>query len=268
MVNAFRSRFPQAVYMYCTSHIRDNFMKKARSCGLSMQQASKAWDCVRENVSKTNEDNWKQGCRQIIDHFSQHPRPGFRKFAPYVERVLNVVNEHSRMPSLLAGRTDQSGKYDDMLPLDWSNNNAESVNSLLLRKIRHTRTSLPDLIEMFNKLYYEQRTDVRRAMIGKGKYRLPYDQRNLAVRSSHKWESMTEEEREHHVEKLFRGATFVKEKPKKQVVRSADGSFILPPVSTGPKRKPHQTRGSGRLGRTRPRSGQGGGRAAATHKFG
>ncbi len=126
-------------------------------------------------------------------------------------------------------------------------------NSFLIRTLEHQRTRLSGLVGLLDKVFAMQVAEVNRCMFDMGKYRIVRSQSKLVLPDQLAWNRLTVEQKEKRVEKLFKGAKQIRNEVQREIVISTDGLFAVPAVSRGVKRKPGQSRGSGRQGRTRSR---------------
>lgn len=82
-------------------------------------------------------------------------------------------------------------------------NASECVNSIIKVKVEYKRSELPQFICKLHELCEEQKREVERAVICRGKFRLRPQYRHLEV-SENKWFKMTREQRTQHLKRVDR----------------------------------------------------------------
>ena len=134
----------------------------------------------------------------------------------FQEKVDNVVTSWRKLPS--SNSADMEGLIswflshkvhtirDSMLksvreecglgfpPAAFTTNASESLNAMLKHKVDYKKNELPLFIEKVKELVNEQRREVERAVIGRGKYRISEQYQFLAVPES-QWFLMTPTQR-------------------------------------------------------------------------
>ena len=86
---------------------------------------------------------------------------------------------------------------ESWLPLNWMNNNCESINNILKLSINWKVLKLPDLIEKMHAIVKLQYADMRRALHGHGNYELAPKLKHFFIPNSI-WSSKTEDEKTIH----------------------------------------------------------------------
>ena len=86
-------------------------------------------------------------------------------------------------------------------PQPFTTNASESVNAILKNKVNFKKTELPLFIENVKDLVKEQRKEIERAIIGRGKYELKKGYKFLEV-PEEKWFLMNASQRQSHLAKL------------------------------------------------------------------
>ena len=120
------------------------------------------------------------------------------------------------------------------IPLDWTNNNCESLNNILKLSTNWKILKLPDLIEKMYSIVKLQYADMRRALHGHGNYQLPPNLKHLVLPNA-VWTTKTEEEKKKHFQKFLSMTAAKKEK----TIVSTDGGLEIP-ATTSVARKPGQ----------------------------
>ena len=83
-----------------------------------------------------------------------------------------------------------------VLPSIFTTNASESINALLKRKLDYKKQELPVFIEKVKELVSEQKQDVERALINRGKLQLRCQYQALGVREGD-WFTMNSQQRKH-----------------------------------------------------------------------
>ena len=84
---------------------------------------------------------------------------------------------------------------------DWTNNNSESINHILKMKIDWRPQAIPRLIDYIHEVVQGHYTDVERAIMGRGEYRLYKDIEEYFVQPA-VWCSKSDEQRRRHLDKF------------------------------------------------------------------
>ena len=80
-------------------------------------------------------------------------------------------------------------------------NASESINAVIKSKVDYKKTDLPIFIEKLKELEKEQQSELERAVIGRGKYKLGEQYKFLEV-PENKWFHMSVQQRKDHLSKL------------------------------------------------------------------
>ena len=120
------------------------------------------------------------------------------------------------------------------IPLNWTNNNCESINNILKLSTNWKVLKLPDLIEKLYSIVKIQYADMRRALHGHGNYELIPKLKHLVL-PHNVWSQKNEEEKHSHFQKFMSTNAEKKEK----TVTSSDGNLEIP-ATHSVARKPGQ----------------------------
>ncbi|GFR90897.1 hypothetical protein ElyMa_006162000 [Elysia marginata] len=104
---------------------------------------------------------------------------------------------------------------------DWTNNNCESMNHILKMKIDRRSQAIPQLIDSIHEIVKGHYTDVDRAIMGLGVYRLHEDFKEYFVQPA-VWCTKIDEQRRRHMEKFERAL-----KIKRSMATSSDGDIYV-----------------------------------------
>ncbi|GFR99689.1 hypothetical protein ElyMa_004535000 [Elysia marginata] len=110
----------------------------------------------------------------------------------FTSRVLPILQQN--LDTMLT-RTEASH--------DWTNNNCESMNHILKMKIDWRPQAIPQLIDFIHEIVKGHYTDIERAIMGRGEYRLHEDFKEYFVQPA-VWCTKTDEQRRRHMEKFER----------------------------------------------------------------
>ena len=109
--------------------------------------------------------------------------------------------------------------------------NSECMNNVLKMKTLRKLLKVPQLIEVFIRIFIMQEKLIKMALQGQGKFSLKPRMRFLKCNYD-TWIRMTEDEREARFQKFFKGP-----KTTPDTIVSADGETVMPNVSRVAKKK-------------------------------
>ena len=194
LVKAIESHFPKASIVHCTAHIYSNFRDKAMKCAIGEEERNCTWKSIQDAVDEPDdnvfEDLKLRGMNQFQSQVCHSKRV---EFGEYLGVVLDKLNEHSRKPhfhSQVPGSPDYDSTY--LIPLSWTNNNAESMNSALKRECRHQPQSLEFLVEVLCKRMDRQKIDMSRAIKDEGEWVLEKSIRKVHQLNRAEWNSLSD----------------------------------------------------------------------------
>jgi hypothetical protein len=143
----------------------------------------------------------------------------------YLKSLLDKVQNKIVNPSLLEGT----------LPNDWTNNNCESMNALLKRKLKYTKVKLPVLVEKFSRQYNMQKKKVQGAFQDQGPFKLAdkVDKGMFRIRW-HIWKKILPSKKIKITSKFFKGDPITK----KDRIFSTDGTLSVPLAGKNAGNKP------------------------------
>ena len=123
------------------------------------------------------------------------------------------------------------------IPLNWTNNNCESLNNILKLSTNWKVLKLPDLIEKMHSIVKLQYADIRRALHGHGNYELAPKLKHLVLPNS-VWSEKNEDRKTNHFQKFLSVTT----KKKEKTMVSIDGGLQIPTtptIATKPGQRKH-----------------------------
>ena len=144
---------------------------------------------------------------------------------PDPENILTINRLYSKL------------KHDPGIPLDWTNNNCESVNNMLKSFVNWKKMQLPLLISKLREIVSIQEQDIERALRGTGNYYLAPNAAHYRV-DPYFWRGLTSQQKRKRVEEFTENKRRVK-----NMVTSSDGRLMVLSSPTGgrkpgePKRK-------------------------------
>ena len=109
------------------------------------------------------------------------------------------------------------------MPLNWTNNNCESLNNILKLSTNWKSSKLPDLIDKLHRIVKLQYADMKRALHGQGNYQIIPVLRAFVIPHTI-WSGKCEEEQAAWFKK-FLSATI---KRKEETLKSTDGDLEIP----------------------------------------
>lgn len=211
IVKAVAHSFHQAVHVFCTLHLKKNV-----TAHLDIQLIDKKIQRqIRKKLWKRNGLVWSEP----VEEFEIKRREFETEFGQYFSKrylhyLMLRIRNNVMEPHLVS----------DAINCDWTNNNAESMNAKLKRDAKDKILSLPELIDLFTKVFDNQRDYVKMAFQEYGKYNLAkWMQKKQFMFRPEVWKRMTDEEKFKILSEFFKG---LKRKP--ECVTSKDGTVKVP----------------------------------------
>jgi len=139
------------------------------------------------------------------------------EFVPYFKNLIPRLKHYVFEPS----------KQNDWIPLNWTNNNCESLNNIIKVSTNWKLLKLPDLIEELHKIVLLQYADIRRAIHGQGNYEVIQLLKRMTV-SHMVWGSKNEAEKVQLVKRFMSSRLSEKSKTEKEkTLSSTDGKLNI-----------------------------------------
>ena len=229
---AIRETLPSATNVLCSRHIKKNLTRFLHDkTGLDENDTQKVKNDVFgvNGLIHQNEDtNFDDALRQIKEFVENRSKPDAKpKFNAYAESTLRPSIKYGlMMPCSTRG-----------IPLDWTNNNCESVNNMLKSFVNWKKMQLPLLISKLREIVSIQEQDIERALRGTGNYYLAPNAAHYRV-DPYFWGGLTSQQKRKRVEEFTKNKRRVK-----NMVTSSDGRLMVLSSPTGgrkpgePKRK-------------------------------
>ena len=128
------------------------------------------------------------------------------------QKLLPAIREHVVAPRI---------KHENV-PINWTNNNCESINHLLKLDTNWKPEKVPDLIEKIYRIVQLQYADIRRALHGQGNFQLAPHVQHLQVAHIN-WTAKTEDEKN----KLFKDFMSYRSRKRPAQMTTTDGKLTI-----------------------------------------
>ena len=227
---AVKETLPSATNVLCSRHIKKNLsLFLENKVGLDENDKQKVKNDVFgvNGLIYLNEDtSFEDALQQIKPFVANRSKPDKKdKFNNYVDTTLrNSVRYGLMIPFQTRG-----------IPMDWTNNNCESINNMLKSYVNWKKMQLPLLISKLREIVLLQEQDVERALIGTGNYYLAPHASHYRV-DPYFWGGLTSPQKRKKMEE------FVKNKRRaRNMVTSSDERLMVLSSPTG-GRKPGEPR--------------------------
>ena len=211
LIKAFNLCFPKAVHLRCVNHLRQNIKDKLRSLGI-LQSDCKEFisdifgvqrgdhlevgliDAESEGkfytALKRLKDKWNNLERSFVGEGSSPPQfyDWFLKYK--VSSIITCVLPEVRKRAGMNGTCH------------FTTNTSESINNVIKQEVQWKENKLPVLIEHLKSIVVRQRSEVEKAVIGRGEWNFVslYDSLKVA---DQQWFSMPQNAKELHMKKVY-----------------------------------------------------------------
>ena len=197
---AARFVFKNAKLMSCHRHLKANATSQLRDkVGTSLDVRGRLVSAMfgELGLTKANTIAVFEVRHAEILQMIRDLAPGFEIY--YSQRLYPVIQEN--LATTLS--------HPDV-PLDWTNNNCESVNHILKMKTQWTPQDIPTLINTLYDTVEATYIDVERAIMRRGEFRLDPVYRKFEV-DPIIWCAKTNEQRERHTSKFLKTPKILKD---------------------------------------------------------
>lgn len=225
LVKALQQNFPSATHVLCSRHVKNNVSRYLHhSAGANdeqvrvIQQEIFGEDGLLSSADTSAFD--LRGMELQEQYAYQIP-----SFAAYFDKLLQVLRNQIYKPTI-----------DGFIPLNWTNNNCESINHILKLCTNWKLLKVPELIKKLHNIVKLQEADVRKAVHGQGNYELSPLATTFRVPHS-VWMTMTSEAKEAAMSKFYKGTI----RESKMVV-SCDQKLTIPATPKQAKKPGQKTR--------------------------
>ena len=225
ILKAVRQSFPSACQLLCQRHLEQNIRRYLQhKVGVADKLKNKIIFSIFGKDGLINSKDLLE-----FELKSMEMSNTFLEIAPnfvsyFDNSLVPRVRDHIFKPRI-------SRNY---IPLNWTNNNCESINNILKLSTNWKVLKLPDLIEKLYSIVKIQYADMRRALHGHGNYELIPKLKHLVL-PHNVWSQKNEEEKHSHFQKFMSTNAEKKEK----TVISSDGNLEIP-ATHSVARKPGQ----------------------------
>jgi hypothetical protein len=225
ILKAVQQSFPSATQLLCQRHLEENVKRYLQhKIGVPDKIKKDIVSLIFGNDGLINAKDLVEFEMKVMS-LSSMILDAAPSFVDYFESSLvQRVREYIYKPKLSV----------DYIPLNWTNNNCESLNNILKLSTNWKVLKLPDLIEKMYSIVKLQYADMRRALHGHGNYQVIPTLKSFVL-SNVAWCQKNEEEKSKHFHRFISVSTSKKEK----VVTSTDGELQIP-AAPSIARKPGQ----------------------------
>ena len=225
IMKAVHQSFPSATQLLCQRHMEENVRRHLQhKVGVSDKLKNEIVSLIFGKDGLTNAKDlieFDLKCLSLSNTFLDTAP----NFVPYFDNSLVPrVREYIYKPRI----------SNDWIPLNWTNNNCESMNNIIKLSTNWKALKLPDLIEKMYSIVKLQYADIRRALHGHGNYQVVPKLKSFVL-SSAAWSQKNDDEKANHFQKFLSVSTGKKTKD----IRSTDGELKIPATSSI-ARKPGQ----------------------------
>ena len=198
---AFKHGFPYSYHLLCFIHMRRNVKEKCKEYFLSSDSTNLILNGI---FGTTVGDTYTEGLVDAMDDadFQNKLDLLIKSWQQYLEGFVcwfKAHKSHAIQSCMLRSVREECGLGSP--PHAFTTNASESINAVIKNKVDYKKTELPAFIEKLKELEKEQQSELERAIIGRGKYRLREQYRFLEI-SETKWFQMTSQQRKEHLLKL------------------------------------------------------------------
>ena len=215
LVKAITNSFPKSKLTLCTRHLAENFKRYLKNkIGMNEKISKEIFDDVFGPFGLAEADTTVDFTEKANEIEYKHKE----KLGIYLtEKVIPCLQKY-----VCSIRNN-----DEKVPLNWKNNNCESLNHILKLNQNWTPQKLPELIEKIEKECLLQEALVRGAIYGHGNFCL---QNWLSKLQCNKiqWQSKSQFEKDSLVYKFL---NFGNKKKEDKMVKSSDGKLVIPRVN-------------------------------------
>lgn len=130
-------------------------VRMANESEVALDERNRIYSFVQSMMEQEDEDRFEEMLEEFRNCFHDPNMSKARKaFGKYMLKSIETINQHSRIPHLAHRRARAEGEtYEggdtspsSLFPLNWTNNVAESTNSLLKRAVDHEVKSFGEVI--------------------------------------------------------------------------------------------------------------------------
>ena len=193
ILKAIHQSFPSAQQLLCQRHLEENVHRHLqKKIGVPEKERNEIVSLIFAKdglVNCKDQVHFELTCLSLSNIFLE-TAPNFLKYFKnsLVQRVWDYV---------FNPRTSTS-----WIPLNWTNNNCESLNNILKLSTNWKILKLPDLIEKMHSIVKLLYTDMRRSLHGHGNYEVIPKLKHFVLPNV-VWTTKSEDEKKKHFEKFL-----------------------------------------------------------------
>jgi hypothetical protein len=206
--SAFLHEFGFAQHLTCSIHVRRNIKDKISECNLPPQLSSKILaDVFGQQLGSVHQEglvdcfdneNFERNLETTIKTWRNLESTSTSNIEKFIGWFMENKVEVIRNTMLHSARVDCGlGNPPSM----FTTNASESINALLKHKVDYKKHQLPDFIDKVVELVAEQKQEVERAVVNRGKWRLRSQYRFLEIQES-VWFTMNAQQRQKHLSRV------------------------------------------------------------------
>ena len=179
LIDAFLHEFGFAQHLTCFIHVRQNVKDKLNECGIPHDLSSSILNDIfgqrlgtvfQEGlVDCVDNDDFENKLEVVVESWrssSMSSGSDIEKFIDwFMSRKVEVIRN-----TMLRSIREESGLGNP--PSIFTTNASESINALLKHKVDYKKHQLPAFIDKVKELVDEQKREVERAIVNRGKWRL------------------------------------------------------------------------------------------------
>ena len=210
LLDAFKHEFGFAQHLTCFIHVRRNVKDKLNECNISTQFATEILDdvfgkkigtlYVEGLVDADDVDDFDAKMESLLTKWRD--QDGATTSVSDIDKFFSWFQSY-KVPiirsSMIKGVREECGLGSP--PTPFTTNASETANYMLKHKVNYKQSELPEFLEKFKELLLEQEQEVKKAILGRGKYELRSQYQSWHV-SEAKWFSMTTVQRQQHLQKF------------------------------------------------------------------
>ena len=221
---AIRETLPEATNVLCSRHIKNNLTRHlVKDVGvdeIGVRQIKSDVFGVNGLVHQQDDVQFNDAIHQLKTFVKNRNVGKVNAFISYVDNSLyDSIKYGLQVPFATRG-----------IPLDWTNNNCESVNSMLKSFVDWKKSQLPVLINKLREIVLMQEHDVERALRGTGNYYLTAQARHYRI-DPYFWGGLTSPQKRKRVDEFIKN----KRRMKNMVTSSDERLQVLSSPSGGRK---------------------------------
>ena len=230
LVQGAKKSFPKSSIIHCTRHIRENIERHcSNNIGMTLKERT---DIAREILgTKAVDGLFSKIDRKTFESQIEDLKKKYEANGEKTQMFLKYFEEH--IEETARNHNEVINAHPQVSP-KWTNNIAECVNFVIKKKTNWTFQTVNEILNKMEEISKNQISDLKRAILGTGDYRLCKHVKNLE-RSHSRWHAMSDDAKTKHF-KRFLNANLPIETP---FITSTDGSLTIPP-STAHGKKPGQ----------------------------